>query len=424
MKAILSLLLTSLMLAGCMGATGQGLLPFGMGGGSLAISVQEAASGLETFSAPSGIGYSYTWDFGDFSKLAPGDTVQHQYGVKNGHFVVVLAAKGASGAVTYLTKDITIGTGADPTPMAMFTVDNAMIATGSPVTVDGSGSSDADGNALSSEWILAAPGVENTSLPDSGMISPGSVQAVRYDAAGMYQVHCRLHPWMLADVYTTGNAASADVTIVGNTFVPSVVTIRPGGSVTFHNSDGVTHDAVGVAFVPSGQILPLTQLSGTVSIVKTGASDLVLAVANGKGRWATAILPVTVENQVPPASEELRFNGSFATNGLPIAAKPTPQNISLRFAYAGAAEIVSNDSNATPNVPPSYGNVTFSLLDPTGHAVAHGKMIFVPVSAGTYILNVAPNDPVVANLGWSSIVAYFADTSATSMPGPTDSVPT
>ena len=76
----------------------------------------------------------------------------------------------------------------------------------------------------------------------SPLLGGGAMYQHTFANAGTYPYHCSIHTTMHGTVIVSaGGPASASVSIQGFSFMPPSVTIGPGGTVTWTNSDGVSH---------------------------------------------------------------------------------------------------------------------------------------------------------------------------------------
>lgn len=77
---------------------------------------------------------------------------------------------------------------------------------------------------------------------NSGDLSQNETHTHPFATAGTYNYHCQRHSGMSgAVVVSAGGPGLANVTIQGNSFQPSSVTVGVGGSVTWTNLDAALH---------------------------------------------------------------------------------------------------------------------------------------------------------------------------------------
>lgn len=412
----------------------------------IAITVDKNADGSFTFTAPDLPGLDYTWDFGDL-KTGKGRVVKHAYDVKNGLMSVVLTAKSADGKVARVGKQHTLGTGVNAAPTASFKV-APMVKVGEAFAVDGSASKDPDGDTLKVSWIavtasatatpapegegghgghlLAAPSAtplaatpaegeagheHSAALPNTGDIAAGASKTLKFEAAGVYQVHCHPHPWMVSKVIVDSmGAKNASVDIVEYSYQDAVVRLAPGGSVTYKNLDKLPHTATVAAFVPKGTVLPLTTTSGNLTISEKGTYDLVLVLEDGKRQIATAKQSITVGDETVSTKFEETFTGKYdQPMVVALAADKGAQRHLFEIAYPGHAIITSNFTEGTP----SSGKLQFRLLEETGGEIAAGADISVQLPAGKYFVEAAPTSDsnVVYGLEYAIHALVHLDTS-------------
>jgi plastocyanin len=97
----------------------------------------------------------------------------------------------------------------------------------------------------------------NDSLFYSTTIGSGKTYSNMFSTAGTYLYHCSIHPLMTSKVIVTSTPiASAAVSIENGAFVPAIITVAAGTTITWTNKDGFTHNVTSDAglFVGSGSI--------------------------------------------------------------------------------------------------------------------------------------------------------------------------
>jgi plastocyanin len=114
----------------------------------------------------------------------------------------------------------------------------AAIALGAALTVAVAGCGGGD------KGTNPPPGGSTKEL-NSPTLNGGNTYVHRFFTAATFPYHCTVHPGMTASVTVSAGAPAADsvqaVSITGNTFSPSTLTLPVGGKVTWTNNDGVPH---------------------------------------------------------------------------------------------------------------------------------------------------------------------------------------
>ena len=134
-----------------------------------------SASGLATTvdgspsTDPDGTIATYAWTFGD-GATASGVRASHTYAV-SGAYSITLTVTDNVGAANSVTKSVTV---ANAAPVASFTVTTS----GLSVSVNGSGSKDADGTIVSYAWTFG-----------DGTTATGVTPSHTYAAAGTYSLN-------------------------------------------------------------------------------------------------------------------------------------------------------------------------------------------------------------------------------------------
>ena len=82
----------------------------------------------------------------------------------------------------------------------------------------------------------------NDSLFYSTTIGSGKTYSNTFSTAGTYLYHCSIHPLMTSKVIVTSTPiASAAVSIENGAFVPAIITVAAGTTITWTNNDSMAH---------------------------------------------------------------------------------------------------------------------------------------------------------------------------------------
>lgn len=151
---------------------------------------------------PGGSISSYSWNFGDGSPSGSGSNPTHTY-TSPGIYTVLLTVTDSSGNTDTVSHLVTV----HGLPSADFTVTTTKPAAGSPVSFDGSGSSEPDGSISSYSW--------NFGDPMSPALGSGPTPSHTYSQAGTYTITLTV-----TDAFGNTAKISQQVTVVS---VPKAV---------------------------------------------------------------------------------------------------------------------------------------------------------------------------------------------------------
>jgi plastocyanin len=204
------------------------------------------------------------------------------------------------------------------------------VAAGTKVPVGATAPANAKG-ALTYTWAIGPlPGtaaVTSANLNTKEILA-GASATLKFDKAGVYNMHCHPHPFMLSNVTVIeGYSGPAEVTVYINDgastgefrYVPDLVVIPVGGKVTYKNVGTQMHTAT-----QSGQEPPLTKdgltgLTGEVAASGAGWQRILLVAQDGEGRIGKAETRVYVADL--PKDFVKDVTGDFMA-GVPNQAPP------------------------------------------------------------------------------------------------------
>lgn len=157
---------------------------------------------------PDGEIISYNWDFGDGGS-GTGIAVEHVY-QNAGSFAVTLTVEDNVGAIDQRIKQIDILAAVENrAPIADAGPDQAVVV-GETVNLDGTASSDPDGDPLSYDWtLISKPAGSEAQLNNPETATPTFVA----DKAGTYELRLEVSDGELSDTDTTKITATAPTTL-------------------------------------------------------------------------------------------------------------------------------------------------------------------------------------------------------------------
>ena len=161
----------------------------------------------------------YVWDFGDGS-TGSGATVQHSFAT-NGTSTVTLNITTGQGATDSTTREVTVNQ-ANTAPVASFTASCA----GLVCSVDGSGSSDADGDSLTYSWAFGDGGTATgvTASHEYAAAGPRTITLTVSDGAESGVTTRAVNPVVVTDeIALVGSASSEGNRSVHSVRIPNAV---------------------------------------------------------------------------------------------------------------------------------------------------------------------------------------------------------
>jgi hypothetical protein len=347
---------------------------------------------------------TYTWSFvsrpsGSAAVLSSSNTVNPTFVAdRSGSYVVQLVV--SDGFVTSAADTVTITTRNTP-PVANAGPDQSVLV-GQTVTLDGSASTDVDGNPLTYAWALTTrPSGSNATLSNPSAVMPTFV----VDKAGSYVAQLIVNDGIVNSAPDTVTIATHNTPPVANagpdqTAVAGRVVTLDGGASSDVDGQPLTY-TWSILTRPTGSTATLsnpTTVSPFFTSDKPGAYVVQLIVNDGIANSAPDTVMVTTTNTAPIANagpdqltvvvgSTVTLNGTLSSDA---DNHPLTFHWSLLSKPVGSAAVLSNPGFAMP---------TF-VLDVAGDYVA--QLIvndgFVDSAPDTVLIRSA-NRPPVANAG-------------------------
>ena len=269
-----------------------------------------------------------------------------------------------------------------------------------PVTASVTG-----GTASSFVWATGPmPGsvpVKNETL-DTKDIQPGAAKSLKFQTAGVYQVHCHPHPFMTSNVtvidgYTGPSKVTVKVVDGAKPgeygFVPDRIVVGVGTEVVYENAGQLVHTATVKGQDPPLRLARLAAQSGGVTVEGEGWMRLYAFAKDASGRAGAGEFHVYVTKELPQNLDE-SFSGSFplappAAAGLPVQpVEPQKKSVKLELAGLAFLNVTATDATGQGGVVArlvSSSNPDALKTDAGSAAEASGAL-----EAGTYELVVEP----------------------------------
>ncbi len=264
-------------------------------------------------SDPDGDGLTYTWNFGDGSPTTNGITVTHVYS-RSGAFTATLQVDDGRGGTD---TDQTLVTVNNLPPTAVANANPTSAAEGTPITFDGSGSSDPGaGDILTYQWNFG----------DGSPVVTGMNVTHAYPDNGVFT----------ATLTVTDDDGASDTDTVSVTIQnapPSAVAnISPnpapeGAPITFNgsgSSDPGPGDTLTYRWNFGDGSPTVSNVNATHTYNDNGVYAATLTVTDDDGAVDTATVNVTVQNVAPTANA----GGPYSTTvGIPLTLTGTGSDI-------------------------------------------------------------------------------------------------
>jgi len=354
-------------------------------------------------SDPDGNGLTFTWSFvskpsGSTAVLSGATTPTPSFVIdKPGTYTVALSV--SDGSLSSTTDTVVIST-SNSAPVANAGPDQTgQVET--TVTLDGSASSDVDGNALAYQWsLVSAPSGSLTALTNSTMINP----TLTLDKFGTYVVQLIVNDGIkdsAPDTMTISTLNSPPVANAGpdnSAYVGETVTLDGSGSrdvdgnpLTYQWS--LTEKPTGSAAI----LLNPTTTTPSVKIDKAGTYIAQLIVNDGIDSSNTDTATISTLNSRPvadPGTDQsgtvgmtIRLDGSGSSD---VDGDPLTYRWSLTARPTNSAAALLNSTTATPSFTlDRAGTYIVQLI------VSDGKVSSDPATIAVSTLNSQP----VANAG-------------------------
>lgn len=348
-------------------------------------------------SDPEGDLISYAWvvtsrPTGSRAELADAQTVRPRLTPDiAGTYILALTVH--DGQLVSLPSTVSVLAGAANLPPVSIAGNRQSVVTGATVTLDGTGSSDANGDLLTYIWTMASRPAASTALLSNAASARPSFVA---DAAGEYVFSLMVHDGSVTSaasfVTVTASAANVAPTAVAGSdraaLVGQPVTLNGGGS-TDPNADALTFQWTlvsrpsGSAAVLSGSALAPVTNSQVVSITPDVVGTYVVNLVVSDGRLSSAASVVSILAKT--------------SNRPPVAHAGTAVTVARNV-----ATLLSGGLSTDPDSDPLTYEWTV-MSKPTGSEFKLiGSNSVAPVfsadTAGQYVLRLVVSDGMVSSL--------------------------
>ncbi|MDH5751882.1 MAG: PKD domain-containing protein, partial [Deltaproteobacteria bacterium] len=321
-----------------------------------------------------------------------------------GVYGVSLVVSDGTDSSTAASATITVNS-ANAAPTAIIGYVPTTPVAGEAVTLDGTGSSDPEGDTLSYSWVLSAPAGSAATLGDS----TADTTSFTVDKAGDYTVTLTVSDGINTSAETNQIITVANSIPVANiTFTPSspiindTITLDGTGS-TDANGDSLTYAWTLVPPLSSSAVLSdSTAAQPAFDADLAGEYTVNLVVSDGTDSSTTASVTINVAataNQAPVAS--FSYSPPSPTTGQTVnldgSGSSDPEGQTLTYAWtltppAGSSATLSSTTASNPSfVADLAGDYLVSMV------VSDGSL---SDTASVTITAAAPNNPPTANISY------------------------
>lgn len=319
-------------------------------------------------SDPEGDPLTFRWNFGDGS-TATGSTASHRY-TTPGTYTIVLTVSDDEGATVTATRSVSVQNRA---PTAAFTWSPNPGTNDAPITLDGSTSTDPDGERLEYRWTYGHDG-EATSW-----LETATTQHV-FPLPGNYNVTLEVR-----DPNGSADTLAASVTVANRAptacLAPATASIIRGESVAFAATCSSDPDGESLTFswdLGDGRSRTGATFSTTYSTV--GTFTVTVTATDPHGATSQKTATVTVLNQPPTAS--FVFSPSTIYRGTVVtfdaSASSDPDGDSLAYSWDfGNDTTGSGTSPSTTYADLGDFDVTLTVDDGEGGVDTYTRTVTV-----------------------------------------------
>ncbi len=376
-----------------------------------------------TVTITAGSNVSYNWNFGD-GNIGSGNTISHTYAAVNIYTVLITASNGTNSITDTLTVNVT-----NSAPTANAGTDQT-VSVNTPVTLDGSGSSDPDGHTpLSYGWTQT--GGPSVTLSDRTSISPtfttpGSPTVLTFSLT-VTDAYSLLDTTPDEVVITVNEVNLAPVlAAIGNQIITETFTLTFTAIATDANGDTLTY---GLYNAPTGATINSNTGVFTWTPTESDTMGLVTILVTDTGGLtdSTTILVTVIEVNSPPTLATIDDKSIQETSTLSFTLSATDTDLpanSLTYSMSNAPDGASLDANSgfftwTPTYTQGPGayQVTFIVTDNGSPVLSDSQTIIITVTDSGIVPNLtitktvqattnppAPGDPltytiIIANSG-------------------------